>query len=188
MNEDTVAPAKGFGMHPHRDMEIVTIILSGEIEHADSMGNHGVIRPGEVQRMSAGTGILHSEINPSPDTPVHLYQIWILPARAGVEPSYEQKQFDLDTMRNKLVLVASPDGAEGSVTIGQDVKLYRTKLEKGKALELPILAKRSLWLQLISGSLDVNGTPVVTSDGIGLTEEASAKITANEDSEFFDLN
>jgi redox-sensitive bicupin YhaK (pirin superfamily) len=154
------------------------------------MGNQGVIRPGEVQRMSAGTGIYHSEVNPSPDVPVHLYQIWILPARAGVKPSYEQKIFDIGKMSNKLVLVASPNGAEGSVTIGQDVKLYRTKLEKGKAIELPILEKRSIWLQLISGSVDVNGTPLVTSDGIGIAEEASAKITANEDSEFllFDLN
>jgi redox-sensitive bicupin YhaK (pirin superfamily) len=190
MNEDRVAEGMGFGMHPHRDMEIVTIVLSGSLQHKDSMGNSEVILPGEVQRMSAGTGVFHSEFNPSPTEPVHLYQIWILPAKHGVTPSYEQTKFDLDTAKNQLMLVASPDGAKGSVTIGQDVKLYRSKLEKGKSLDLPLAEGRSAWLQVISGDLTVNGEKLVTSDGVGLTQEASIAISANEDSEFllFDLN
>lgn len=190
MNEDRVAEGMGFGMHPHRDMEIVTIVLSGQLQHKDSMGNTEVIRPGEVQRMSAGTGVFHSEFNPSATDPVHLYQIWILPAKHGVTPSYEQTKFDLDTAKNQLMLVASPDGAKGSVTIGQDVKLYRSKLEKGKSLDLPLTEGRSAWLQVISGDMTVNGEKLVTSDGIGLTQEASIAISANADSEFllFDLN
>ena len=190
MNEDRVAEGMGFGMHPHRDMEIVTIVLSGQLQHKDSMGNTEVIMPGEVQRMSAGTGILHSEFNPSATEPVHLYQIWILPAKHGVTPSYEQTKFDLDTAKNQLMLVASPDGAKGSVTIGQDVKLYRSKLEKGKSLDLPLAEGRSAWLQVISGDMTVNGEKLVTSDGIGMTKEPSVTIEANEDSEFllFDLN
>jgi quercetin 2,3-dioxygenase len=183
MNEDRVAEGMGFGMHPHRDMEIVTIVLSGKLQHKDSMGNTAVILPGEVQRMSAGTGVYHSEFNPTSDEPVHLYQIWMLPAKHGVTPSYEQTKFDLDTAKNQLMLVASPDGAKGSVTIGQDIKLYRSKLEKGKSLDQPLAEGRSAWLQ-------VNGEKLVTSDGIGLTAEASIAINANEDSEFllFDLN
>lgn len=190
MNEDRVAEGMGFGMHPHRDMEIVTIVLSGKLQHKDSMGNTAVILPGEVQRMSAGTGVYHSEFNPASDEPVHLYQIWMLPAKHGVTPSYEQTKFDLDTAKNQLMLVASPDGAKGSVTIGQDIKLYRSKLEKGKSLDLPLAEGRSAWLQLISGGVTVNGEKLVTSDGIGLTSEASIAINANEDSEFllFDLN
>ncbi len=190
MNEDTVAPNMGFGMHPHRDMEIVTIVLSGEIKHKDSMGNEGIIRAGDVQRMSAGTGIFHSESNSSPTVPLHLYQIWILPEKHGVIPSYEQKAFtDADT-RNKLQLVASPTGEHGSVTIGQDVKLYRTKLDAGKKLELPILAGRSVWLQIISGNAKVNGEEFLTSDGVGITDEPSITIEATEETEFllFDLN
>ncbi len=143
MNEDRVAEGMGFGTHPHRDMEIVTIVLSGALQHKDSMGNTAVIPPGEVQRMSAGTGVTHSEFNPSKTEPVHLYQIWMLPAKHGVTPSYEQTKFDLDTAKNQLMLVASPDGAKGSVTIGQDIKLYRSKLEKGKSIHLPLEAGRS---------------------------------------------
>ncbi len=190
MNEDRVAEGMGFGTHPHRDMEIVTIVLSGKLQHKDSMGNTAVILPGEVQRMSAGTGVTHSEFNPTSDEPVHLYQIWILPEKHGVTPSYEQTKFDLDTAKNQLMLVASPDGAKGSVTIGQDVKLYRSKLETGEKLDLPLAEGRSAWLQVISGDLTVNGEKLVTSDGIGLTQEASIAISANEDSEFllFDLN
>jgi quercetin 2,3-dioxygenase len=190
MNEDRVAEGMGFGMHPHRDMEIVTIVLSGKLQHKDSMGNTAVILPGEVQRMSAGTGVYHSEFNPTSDEPVHLYQIWMLPAKHGVTPSYEQTKFDLDTAKNQLMLVASPDGAKGSVTIGQDIKLYRSKLEKGKSLDQPLAEGRSAWLQVISGAMTVNGEKLVTSDGIGLTAEASIAINANEDSEFllFDLN
>lgn len=190
MNEDRVAEGMGFGTHPHRDMEIVTIVLSGKLQHKDSMGNTAVILPGEVQRMSAGTGVTHSEFNPTSTEPVHLYQIWILPAKHGVTPSYEQTKFDLDTAKNQLMLVASPDGAKGSVTIGQDVKLYRSKLEKGKSIDLPLAEGRSAWLQVISGDMTVNGEKLVTSDGIGLTQEASVAIKANEDSEFllFDLN
>ena len=190
MNEDRVAEGMGFGTHPHRDMEIVTIVLSGKLQHKDSMGNTAVILPGEVQRMSAGTGVTHSEFNPTSNEPVHLYQIWILPKKHGVTPSYEQTKFDLDTAENQLMLVASPDGAKGSVTIGQDVKLYRSKLEKGKLLDLPLAEGRSAWLQVISGGVTVNGEKLVTSDGIGLTQEALITINANENSEFllFDLN
>lgn len=190
MNEDRVAEGMGFGMHPHRDMEIVTIVLSGQLQHKDSMGNTAVILPGEVQRMSAGTGVYHSEFNPASDEPVHLYQIWMLPAKHGVTPSYEQTKFDLDTAKNQLMLVASPDGAKGSVAIGQDIQLYRSKLETGKSLDHKLSVGRSAWLQVISGDLTVNGEKLVTSDGVGLTQEASVAITANADSEFllFDLN
>lgn len=190
MNEDRVAPGMGFGMHPHRDMEIVTIVLSGEIMHKDSMGNEGIIKAGDVQRMSAGTGVMHSEFNPSKTELLHLYQIWILPEKHGVMPSYEQKMFsDTDTW-NKLTLVASPTGESESVTIGQDVKLYRTTLEAGKKLELPLLQGRSVWVQIIKGKAKVNGEELVTSDGVGISAEKNISIEAIEETEFllFDLN
>src|SRR5262245_15196351 len=129
INEDRVAPGQGFGMHGHRDMEIVTIVLSGALEHRDSLGNGEVLRPGELQRMTAGTGIRHSEFNPSDKEPVHLYQIWLLPERAGLKPGYEQKPFDPVEKHNRLRLVASPDAADGSLTIHQDARLYLADLD-----------------------------------------------------------
>src|SRR5262245_32286979 len=132
INDDQVAPGQGFGMHPHRDMEIVTYVLSGALEHRDSLGTGEVIRPGEVQRMTAGTGIRHSEFNPSPTEPVHLLQIWLLPERRGLEPSYEQKAFPESERRNRWRLVASPDGRDGSVTIRQDAAMSVTTLDPGK--------------------------------------------------------
>src|SRR5919199_2665695 len=134
INDDRVAPAAGFGAHPHRDMEIITYVLSGALEHRDSLGSGEVLRPGEVQRMTAGTGIRHSEFNPSPTEPVHLYQIWLLPEREGLEPSYEQRAFPEPERRNRLRLVASPDGSEGSLAIRQDARLYLASLDGGRGI------------------------------------------------------
>jgi redox-sensitive bicupin YhaK (pirin superfamily) len=141
MNEDRVAPGKGFGTHPHRDMEIVTYVLEGALEHKDSMGNGEVLTPGEFQRMSAGSGIQHSEFNPSSEEPTHLYQIWLLPAEKGIEPSYEQKRFD-DQLENELRLVASPGGEEGSLTIYQDARIYLSRLDAGKSVDVDLAEGR----------------------------------------------
>lgn len=189
MNEDTVAAGAGFGTHPHRDMEIVTYVLEGALEHKDSMGNGEVLRPGEFQRMSAGTGITHSEFNPSPDQPTHLYQIWLLPQSKGIEPSYEQKQFDDPRMHNGLRLVASPDGADGSLTIHQDARIYLSKIDAGKSVELELPSGRHAWLQVLRGTVSLNGQPLETSDGAAVSEESRLAIQADSDAEImlFDL-
>ena len=159
MNEDRIAPGKGFGTHPHHDMEIVTYVLAGELEHRDSMGNGSVLRPGEFQRMSAGSGITHSEFNPSQSESTHLYQIWLLPQEKGIEPSYEQKTYSVEEKTNRLRLVASPDGAEGSVTINQDARMYAAILEPGAAVEHKADASRHLWVQVVRGThTDSTGT------------------------------
>ena len=189
MNEDRIAASQGFGTHPHRDMEIITYVLSGAVAHSDSMGNSGIIKPGDVQRMSAGTGIFHSEINPLPEE-LHLYQIWILPKQKNVTPSYEQNRYEDSEKKNKLRLVASPDGADGSVTIGQDAQLFASLLDAGKILEHEIGAGRSAWLQNVSGTLKVNGVEIKSGDGVGLTDEKKLVMEATEDAHFllFDLN
>ena len=189
MNEDRIAASQGFGMHPHRDMEIITYVLSGEVAHTDSMGNSGIIKPGDVQRMSAGTGIYHSEINPLPEE-LYLYQIWIMPKQKNVTPTYEQKRFEDAEKKNQLRLVASPDGADGSVTIGQDAKLFASLLDSGKSLSLPIAAGRAIWVQAISGKLSVNGIEIGTGDAAAINDEAQLHIEAKEDSHLlvFDLN
>ncbi len=189
INEDLVAPDSGFPMHPHRDMEIITYIVSGELEHRDSMGNGEVIRRGEVQRMSAGTGITHSEFNPTSDRTTHLLQIWITPDRAGHTPSYEQTRFPDSDKRDRLRLVASPDGAEGSVTIHQDARLYASLLSAGQSVTHDLAPGRHAWVQLISGTLDVNGTRLDAGDAAAISDEPSLAIRAGEDAEFlvFDL-
>jgi redox-sensitive bicupin YhaK (pirin superfamily) len=190
INEDFVQPAEGFDTHGHRDMEIITYILEGALEHKDSMGTGAVIRPGEVQRMSAGSGVSHSEFNASKDKLVHLLQIWILPQEKGIKPSYEQTAFSRDERLNKLKLVASPDGKEGSVTINQDVKLYGSILEKGKKVHFDIPPKRYAWLQVARGGVELNGQKLNAGDGAAISDEKVLDITANQDSEFllFDLN
>jgi redox-sensitive bicupin YhaK (pirin superfamily) len=178
MNEDFVAGGQGFGEHGHRDMEIVTYVLSGALAHKDSMGNGEVLRPGEFQRMTAGTGIRHSEFNNSPTEPVHLYQIWLLPDRAGHEPSYEQKPFDPAGRRNRLQLVASPDGTDGSLTIHQDARIYLADLEAERSVTTNLAAGRHAWLQVLRGAVELNGVRMETSDGAAVSDETQLKIEA----------
>ncbi len=191
INEDTVHPGRGFGMHPHRDMEIITYILQGALSHKDSMGTGSTIRPGDVQRMSAGTGVLHSEFNHSKDEGVHLLQIWILPEKEGLQPSYEQKRFPAEEKRDRLRLVASPDARDGSVTVHQDVELYSALLDSGKSVTHELAPSRHAWLQVTSGAVEVNGTRVAAGDGAAISKESALKITgaSNDASEFllFDL-
>ena len=189
MNEDFVAPGQGFGTHPHENMEIVTYVLEGALEHRDSMGNGEVLRPGEFQRMSAGTGITHSEFNPSPTEPVHLYQIWLFPDREGIAPSYEQKRFDEVERHNRLRLVASPDAADGSLQIHQDARIFLSSLDAGKQVTHGLGAGRHAWLQVLRGKVAVNGQALETSDGAAVSEESALEIEAKDDAEvmLFDL-
>lgn len=180
MNEDVVAPATGFGMHGHRDMEILTFILSGSLEHRDSLGNGSALTPGKVQRMSAGSGIRHSEANPSKTEPVHLYQIWLLPAERGITPSYEEQVFSQEGRRNRWQLVASPDRAEGSMTIHQDAKVYQAELEKDAELSREIPAGRHAWLQVMQGGVEVNGVNLKAGDGVAVSEESRLTVKAEE--------
>lgn len=189
INEDIVAPAKGFDTHPHRDMEIITYVVRGELAHKDSTGGEGVIRPGDVQRMSAGSGVLHSEFNPSRTEPVHLLQIWIRPAIRSVAPRYDQKHFPPDARADRLRLVISPDGADGSIEIHQDARLYASLLGKGGRVAHAFAPGRHAWLQLISGSLDVNGQRLGPGDAVAASDERELSIAATEPAEFllFDL-
>ncbi|MHC2069607.1 pirin family protein [Bremerella sp. T1] len=189
MNEDRVAPGQGFGTHPHNDMEIVTYVLEGALEHKDSMGNGEVLRPGEFQRMTAGTGITHSEFNPSSDEPVHLYQIWLFPDRKGHTPSYEQKRFPDEQLQNTLRVVASPDAEEGSLAIHQDAKIFLSKLDAGQSVEHPVAESRHAWLQVLRGKVTLNGQSLDTSDGAAVSDERLLKIEADGDAEImlFDL-
>lgn len=190
MNEDVVAAGKGFGTHPHRDMEIVTYVLEGALEHKDSMGNGEVLRPGEFQRMTAGTGITHSEFNPSTNEPVHLYQIWLLPERKGIEPSYEQKRFDAAERENRLRLVASRDAADGSLLIHQDARIFLSNLDEGRTVKHILQPGRHAWLQVLRGSVTLNGQSLGTSDGAAASEESELEIMADQSAEImlFDLN
>lgn len=189
MNEDVVAPGQGFGTHAHRDMEIVTYVLSGALEHKDSMGNGEVLRPGEFQRMSAGTGITHSEFNPLETEPVHFYQIWLLPERKGIEPSYEQRQFAEEERHNQLRLVASPDATDGSLLVHQDVQISLSSLDAGRTVRHMLEAGRHAWLQVLRGSVALNGLLLETSDGAAVSEESALEIAASQPSEIllFDL-
>ena len=189
INEDRIAPAQGFGTHPHRDMEIVTYPISGAIEHKDSMGNGTIIRAGEVQRMTAGTGVLHSEFNHSKDEELHLLQIWMLPEKQGLEPGYEQLAFSREQKLNRLRLIASRDGREGSITVHQKVDLYASVLEAGNSVEQQTDASKLLFLQLIEGELEVNGESVAAGDGVQLQGLESLRISAVRDAEFllFDM-
>jgi redox-sensitive bicupin YhaK (pirin superfamily) len=191
INEDWVAPGKGFGTHPHRDMEILTYILEGALEHKDSMGTGSVIRPGDVQRMSAGTGVTHSEFNPSDKERVHLLQIWIMPRERGLKPSYEQKAYTNDDKRGKLRLIASDDGADGSVTIQQDAKLYASIIAKGVALEHTLAAERRAWLQVARGGVVVNGITLAQGDAVAVGDEPLLTILGDADESeilLFDLS
>jgi redox-sensitive bicupin YhaK (pirin superfamily) len=189
INEDWVAGGMGFGTHPHRDMEIVTYVLKGALAHHDSMGNAAEMRPGEVQRMTAGSGVTHSEINPRPDEEVHLLQIWILPEAKGLTPSYEQTFFPAEEKRGRLRLVASRDGRDGSVTIHQDAELYATLLEPGQSAVHGLEPGRHVWVQVVSGAVKVNGQALVAGDAAAASEEAQVELTAVESSEvlLFDL-
>jgi redox-sensitive bicupin YhaK (pirin superfamily) len=189
INEDFIAPDQGFPTHGHRDMEIITYVISGELSHRDSMGNGETIRPHEVQRMTAGTGVLHSEYS-SPTDKTHLLQIWILPEEQNLQPSYEQKFFAPEEKQGKLRLVASRGGDDGSVTINQDVKLYASILSKNEIVPHELTDGRHAWVQLISGSLDVNGEVLNAGDGAAISEEKMLKLKALDDeTEFllFDL-
>ncbi|MEM9925295.1 MAG: pirin family protein [Cyanobacteria bacterium P01_D01_bin.50] len=181
INEDKVQPGKGFGTHSHKDMEIISYVLEGELEHKDSIGNGSVIRPGDVQRMSAGTGIAHSEFNASNTDRVHFFQIWILPQTKGIQPSYEQKHFSVEDKQGKLKLVASPDGRDNSVTIHQDVNLYVAVLNNGDRVNHSDENNRSLWLQVARGSVDINGKSLGTGDGAGIIQESEIEIVATSD-------
>ena len=189
LNEDWIQPAKGFPMHPHKDMEIVTYILEGALRHKDSVGNKGVIRPWQVQRMSAGKGIRHSEFNASRKEPVHLMQIWLLPDKRGYRPSYEDKVFPAKARENKLCLVASPDGRQGSVTIRQSALMYACILAKDKQVTHAMDPKRYAWLQVASGRLLLNGKKLEEGDGAAIRQEKKLEIKAREGAEFilFDL-
>ncbi len=189
INEDFVAPAAGFPPHSHRDMEIITYITQGALEHRDSIGNNSVIRPGDAQRMSAGTGVTHSEYNPSPDAPVHLLQIWIEPERAGLPPSYEQKEFSTEDAGGRLRLIASRGGRENSVNVHQDVEVYSGVLGEGDEATHELKAGRHAWVQLVKGSLNVNGEELGPGDGAAASEEARLVFKALEPSELilFDL-
>ena len=189
INEDTVAPAGGFGTHGHSDMEIITYVVGGALEHRDSMGNASVIRPGEVQRMSAGTGVRHSEFNHSSEEPVHFLQIWITPEREGIAPGYEQREFSEDERRGRLRLVASRGGREASVTIHQDAEVYAASLGVGEEVTHETGAGRRAWVQVIKGGLELNGTEFRAGDGAAVSDEPRLVLRAVEPSEIllFDL-
>lgn len=186
INEDVVAPAQGFPMHPHRDMEILTWILEGTLEHRDNAGGSGVIRPGELQHMTAGRGVMHSEFNPSPKNAVHLLQIWLLPERKGLAPSYEQLAFPDSDLRGKFNLVAGP---KAPVTIHQDANLYIARLSEGDVVKQGIAPDRHAWVQIARGSVELNGHRLKAGDGAAVSGESELDVKAREPSEVlaFDL-
>ena len=191
INEDWISASKGFGMHPHRDMEIITYIVEGELNHRDSTGRGAAIKQNDVQRMSAGTGVMHSEVNQS-KKPVHLLQIWILPEAEGLKPSYEDRTFPAEEKRNRLRLIASHDGRDGSTAIHQDTSVYASLLEAGKKVELALPPGRHAWVQLVKGELDVNGSRLAEGDGAAISGETKLQLTSaasNGEAEFllFDL-
>lgn len=189
INEDVVQPGHGFGTHPHDNMEIITYVLEGALEHKDSMGKGSVMQPGEVQRMSAGSGITHSEFNHSQSERVHLLQIWILPAKRGITPSYEQREFAVEERRGRLCLVISPDAAANALGINQDARVYLSLLSNGEQLAHEIEAGRGVWIQVARGKLTVNGTELVAGDGAAVESETRIEVVSEAESEFllFDL-
>ena len=178
LNEDRVAPGSGFGAHAHRDMEILSCVIDGALEHRDSMGNGSVIRPGELQLMRAGTGVTHSEYNHSQTEPVHFLQIWIVPEERGLEPAYEQRAFPEADRRGRLCRVASRDGADGSLRIRQDVSVYATLLEPGESVRHVLAPMRRAWLQVVAGDLDVNGARTAAGDGVLASGESELVLRA----------
>jgi redox-sensitive bicupin YhaK (pirin superfamily) len=189
INEDRVQPGRGFGTHSHRDMEIISYVLEGGLEHRDSLGTGSVIRPGDVQRMSAGSGVAHSEFNGSQTELVHFLQIWLLPAKNGIEPSYEQKTFEAAALQGGLRLVASPDGREGSLSVNTDALLYAGRFGAGDEAKLPLAPGRHGWVQVVRGEVRLNGKELAEGDGAALSEEAAVALTALSQSEVlvFDL-
>ncbi len=189
INDDRVAPGQGFGMHGHRDMEIVTYVLDGALEHRDSMGHGAVLRPGELQHMTAGTGVMHSEFNPSDRDEVHLYQIWLLPERKGLPPTYEQKAFPEGERLGRLRLVASPGGEDGSLTIRQDARLYLATLRAGERVAHALESGRHAWLQVLRGRVALNGQPLSAGDGAAVSQEEKVEVTGQDAAEvmLFDL-
>lgn len=189
INEDRIRGGTGFDTHPHRDMEIISYVISGGLKHKDSMGNEAVIKPGEVQRMSAGTGVRHSEYNEKEGEEAHFFQIWIIPDKQGVEPGYGQKSFEKELNSQKIVHVISPNGADGSISIHQDANMYISRLKKSESVDFVVRSDRKLWIQLVKGTVRVNDQEISTGDAIAAKDIATAKITASEDSELilFDL-
>jgi redox-sensitive bicupin YhaK (pirin superfamily) len=176
INDDVVEPGKGFGAHPHQNMEIITYVLEGALEHKDNTGGGGVIRPGDVQQMSAGTGIVHSEFNHSQTDRVHLLQVWIEPDSLGIEPGYAQKYFPPDEKRNRLMQIASPEGADGSLTIHQDARVFASILEGGTEIEYRISPGRHLWVHVATGTVELNGEKLEAGDGAAVSEEEAIKL------------
>ena len=189
INDDTVAPGTGFGAHSHRDMEIITYVLEGSLAHRDSMGHGSVIRPGNVQRMSAGTGVTHSEFNASEVEPVHFLQIWIVPERSGLPPSYEEKAFAREDKRGALRLIAAPDGRDGAATIHQDARVYASVLEPGERLTHRLPPGRHAWLHVVSGALALGDVALAGGDGVAISDEPALSLTGTAPSELllFDL-
>lgn len=189
INDDRIAPGAGFATHQHRDMEIITYMLEGELAHKDSMGNGSIICPGEVQRMSAGTGVSHSEYNPSQINPAHLLQIWIIPERGGLPPSYEQRRFDPREMRGQLRLIVSPNGEADSIKLHQDVRLHAGQFDGNEAAGHQFQKGRRGYVQVAQGSLAVNGTPLHTGDGAQLVDEKEVHLSDGNNAEvlLFDL-
>jgi redox-sensitive bicupin YhaK (pirin superfamily) len=189
INEDRVAPGRGFGTHPHRDMEIISYVLDGGLEHRDSLGTGSVIRSGEVQRMSAGTGVRHSEFNTSKTDPVHFLQIWIVPAQKNIAPSYEQRAFDAEQRHNQLRLVVEPEGRDGALKIHADARLFASLLDAGASLEYDVPQGRHAWVQVARGTVEVAGTVLRAGDGASTSDAGPLTITASEDAELlvFDL-
>jgi quercetin 2,3-dioxygenase len=189
INDDRVHPGQGFGMHGHQDMEIVTYVLEGALEHKDSLGNGSIIRAGELQRMTAGTGVRHSEFNPSDKQSVHLYQIWLLPERKGLKPSYEELTLGEAEPRGQFRLVASPNGAAGSMTIHQDARLYLASLLPGQAVAHAIERGRAAWLQVLRGDVNLLGNHLSAGDGVSITAENSVSVQVTVPAEvlLFDL-
>ncbi len=181
INDDRVRPGRGFGTHPHRDMEIISVVVEGALEHRDSLGTGSVIRPGEVQRMTAGTGVQHSEFNPSPSDEVRFLQIWIEPERKGLQPSYEQRVFPWESLRDDWVLVASRDGRDGSLRVHQDVAIYRATLSGGAKLEKNFEPGRHAWLQVIEGSVEVDGRRLDEGDGMAVDDPGTLSVTGAGD-------
>jgi redox-sensitive bicupin YhaK (pirin superfamily) len=189
INDDYIKPASGFPTHSHHNMEIVTYVLSGELEHKDSTGHASIIKPGTVQRMSAGSGVRHSEYNHSPKDDLHLLQIWLLPEADGINPGYEEKPFSPSHFKNKLGLICSRDARHGSLTIHQDVAIYASQLEAGHTVSLPLAAQRHAWIQVAEGKISMNGTLMEGGDGAAISAETKLEITAASAAEFllFDL-
>lgn len=181
LNDDRVGAGAGFGAHPHRDMEILSLVLEGALEHRDSLGTGSVLRPGDVQRMSAGTGVRHSEWNPSETEPVHFLQVWIAPERSGLPPGYEQRRFEPEDLRDRWKLIASREGRDGSLTVHQDVALWAARLAAGARVRHELRPGRHAWIQVASGSLELNGVALGPGDGAAVSEETSLLVHASEE-------